>query len=316
MSSLARRRILLSITGHDPQPWIDLLGPDNEVVTAADGPGDPTIDYAIVWKHPHGLLACLPNLKAVLSLGAGVDHIMTDPDLPVAPIVRIVAPNLTQHMVEYVVWRVLDHHRQGRIYREQQVDKVWHEPAQPTSGEVTVGIMGLGQLGRAAAQALLALGFRVNGWTRTPGSMDGVAGFHGEEGLAPFLAATDILVVLLPHTQATENIIDYALLRGLRRDNRLGGSVLINAGRGKLQKEDDILRALDDGTLKEASLDVFVQEPLPEASGLWSHKRVFITPHAAASSDPVHLVPLMLGQIARFERGDELENVVDRATGY
>src|SRR5690606_15348194 len=118
-------------------------------------------------------------------------------------------------------------------------------------------------------------GFNVNGWTRTENAMEGVTGFHGQDQLPAFLAATDILVVLLPHTPSTEGIIDHALLGGLRRDNRLGGAVLINAGRGKLQKEVDILRALDDGTLKEASLDVFETEPLPSSSPLWSHPRVF-----------------------------------------
>lgn len=316
MSSTARRRILLSVSGYHPQNWIDLLSGDHEVVLQPDGEQDPTIDYAVVWKHPHGVLARLPNLKAILSLGAGVDHILNDPQLPDVPIVRIVAQNLTQHMVEYVTWRVLDHHRQGRIYRDQQVRKTWGEPSQPAADDVTVGIMGLGQLGRAAAKALLAIGFKVNGWTRTASAMDGVAGFHGQDQLPAFLAATDILVVLLPHTPSTEGIIDHALLSGLRRDNRLGGAVLINAGRGKLQKEADILRALDDGTLKEASLDVFETEPLPASSPLWSHPRVFVTPHAAATSDPVHLAPLMLEQIARHERGEALENVVDRSAGY
>src|SRR5690606_14112122 len=115
--------------------------------------------------------------------------------------------------------------------------RVWSEPAQPIAKETAVGIMGLGQLGRAAARSLLALGFSVNGWTRTPRPMEGVRCFSGSQELAEFLATTDILVVLLPHTPATEGIVDYDLLGGLRRDNRLGGASLINAGRGKLQKE-------------------------------------------------------------------------------
>ncbi|MBE0692815.1 MAG: glyoxylate/hydroxypyruvate reductase A, partial [Aquamicrobium sp.] len=152
--------------------------------------------------------------------------------------------------------------------------------------------------------------------TRTPRAVEGVTTFHGGDGLRAFLAATDILVVLLPYTPATEGIVDYDLLRGLRRDNALGGAVFINAGRGRLQKEKDILRALDDGTLKEASLDVFEEEPLPRTSPLWAHPRVFVTPHAAATSDPEHLAPLMLEQIARFERGEPLDNLVDRQAGY
>jgi glyoxylate/hydroxypyruvate reductase A len=176
--------------------------------------------------------------------------------------------------------------------------------------------MGLGQLGRAAASALLALGFRVNGWTRRENTMTDVATFHGEKGLIPFLNATDILVVLLPLTPDTQGIINYDLLRELRRRNGLGGSVLINAGRGKLQSDAGILRALEDGTLKEATLDVFEVEPLPKTSPLWSHPKVFVTPHAAATSDPDHLVAPMLDQMDAFERGEPLQNVVDPVTKY
>lgn len=309
-------RILLSTTGFRPQLWYDLLSAERTVVVEPQGDADPTIEYAVVWKQKPGLLAKLPNLKVIFSIGAGVDHILADPDLPDVPIVRVVADNLTQHMMEYVVWRVLDHHRQGAFYRSHQSRKLWHESRQPPAESVSVGIMGLGQLGRAAATALLALGFRVNGWSRTERRMDGVTTWHGEPGLAPFLNATDILVVLLPHTPATEGIVNYDLLAKLRRDGALGGPCLINAGRGKLQRGEDILRALDDGILKEASLDVFEEEPLPANSPFWTHPKVFVTPHAAATSDPHHLVPLMLEQMAAFERGEPLKNLVNRQEGY
>lgn len=316
MSERKRGRILLALTGQDAALWGRLLAREYDVVTERASPADPSIDYALVWRHPAGGLAGLPNLKLIVSMGAGVDHVFADPELPDVPILRVVARNLTTHMTEYVVWRVMDHHRQGMTYRARQAELNWEENSQKTADSTAVGIMGLGQLGRAAARALLALGFTVNGWTRTPAAVEGVTAFHGEAGLKDFLAATDILVVLLPHTPATEGIVDYRLLGGLRRDNALGGAVLINAGRGKLQREDDILRALDDGTLKEASLDVFEEEPLPRTSRLWTHPRAFVTPHAAARSDPEHLVPLMLEQLARFERGEALDNLVDRQAGY
>lgn len=309
-------RILLSVTGFNPQRWHELLSAEREVVLAPDGPEDPSITYAVVWKQPANILARLPNLRAVFSIGAGVDHLFNDPGLPDAPIVRVVAENLSQHMTEYVVWRVLDHHRQGALYRNQQQKKIWHEPPQRPAADISVGIMGLGQLGRAAASALLSLGFRVNGWGRTGRPMDSVQTFGGEAGLVPFLNATDILVVLLPLTPATRGIIDYKLLRELRRRNGLGGAVLINAGRGKLQKDADILRALEDGLLKEASLDVFELEPLPKTSQLWTHPKVFVTPHAAATSDPAYLVAPMLAQMDAFERGEPLQNVVDRQMQY
>lgn len=309
-------RVLLSVTGIDPKRWHELLSSRRDVVLEPDGQADPSIRYAVVWKQRPNVLAKLPNLKAVFSVGAGVDHLLTDPGLPDVPIVRVVADNLTRHMTEYVVWRVLDHHRQGTLYRRQQTRKVWHEPQQQQASETAVGIMGLGNLGRAAASALSSIGFKVNGWSRTERRMDEVTAFHGEDGLIPFLNATDILVVLLPLTRATEGIVTYELLKHLRRDNGLGGAVLINAGRGRLQRDADILRALEDGTLKEASLDVFETEPLPEGSPLWDHPNLFVTPHAAATSDPEHLVGPMLDQMDAYDRGEPLRDLVDREAGY
>ncbi|MBZ9870039.1 glyoxylate/hydroxypyruvate reductase A [Mesorhizobium sp. BR1-1-9] len=313
---MEKGKILLAVTGFHPQRWRELLSAEREVVLEPDGASDPSITYAVVWKQRPNLLGSLPNLRAIFSIGAGVDHIFSDPSLPDVPIVKVVAGNLAQHMTEYVVWRVLDHHRQGLLYRSQQPKKIWHEPAQRTAEDISVGIMGLGSLGRAAASALLSLGFAVNGWSRTDRPMEGVATYCGEAGLIPFLNATDILVVLLPLTPDTKGIINYGVLKELRKRNGLGGSVLINAGRGRLQKDADIVRALDDGTLKEASLDVFEVEPLPKTSPLWAHPKVFVTPHAAATSDPVHLAPIMLRQMDAFERGEKLENLVDRKAGY
>lgn len=313
---MEKGRILLAMTGSNPRPWYELLSQSREVVTEPLDAGDPSITYAVVWKQPPNLLSKLPNLRAIFSVGAGVDHILGDPSLPDVPIVRVVAENLTRQMTDYIAWRVLDHHRQGLLYRAQQKRRVWREAPQRPSDEISVGIMGFGELGRASARVLLAAGFRVNGWSRTGQSFEGVSTFHGDKGLTPFLNATDILVVLLPLTQQTAGIVNYGLLKKLRRENGLGGAVLINAGRGRLQKDADIHRALEDGTLKEASLDVFEVEPLPKTSPLWNHPRVFVTPHAAATSDPAHLVAPMLAQMDAFERGEPLQNLVDRSTGY
>ncbi|ESX81310.1 glyoxylate/hydroxypyruvate reductase A [Mesorhizobium sp. M0142] len=313
---MEKGRILLALTGIHPLRWRELLSAEREVVLEPNGAADPSITYAVVWKQRPNLLSSLPNLRAIFSIGAGVDHIFADPTLPDVPVVKVVADNLTQYMTEYVVWRVLDHHRQGMLYRAQQQKKIWHEPQQRPASDISVGIMGLGTLGRAAASVLLSLGFPVNGWSRSDRPMQGVSTYAGEAGLIPFLNATDILVVLLPLTPQTHGIINHGVLKELRKRNGLGGSVLINAGRGRLQKDADILRALDDGTLKEASLDVFEVEPLPKTSPLWNHPKVFVTPHAAATSDPVHLAPIMLRQMDAFERGEALENVVDRDAGY
>jgi len=311
--------ILLAITGWEPEVWRErfrALSGAREVRAAPDI-GDPSaIHYACVWKPPAGLLATLPNLHAIFSLGAGVDHLMGDPSLPDVPIVRIVDSDLTLRMTEYVVMHVLLHHRRMKLYERQQRERVWREHADPAASEVRVGIMGMGVLGRAAADALKGLGFRVAGWSRTDRTAPGIEMFSGAAGLPAFLARTDILVCLLPLTPDTRGILCYDLFRRLARDGALGGPALINAGRGGLQIEADILRALDDGTLTGASLDVFEQEPLPKDSPLWSHPKVYVTPHNAAQSDPRALTKYVLAQIERFEGGEPLENVVDRTRGY
>ena len=320
-SSSSKGRVLITAHGMKSDRWARVLSAGGREIIQELAPGeDPSIDYAVLWRYPHGLLKRLPNLKLIFSAGAGVDHITMDPDVhgmhANVPIVRVIAPNLTQHMVEYVVWRVMDHHRQGAFYRHQQTQRTWNDTPQPTADKVTVGIMGLGELGRAAAQKLGILGFNLAGWSRTAREVSGVDCYAGREGLTPFLQKTDILVVLLPLTAETEGTVDYNLLSQLRRDGPLGGPCLINAGRGRLHKEADILRALDDGILKEVSLDVFEREPLPEESPIWQHPRIFVTPHAAASSDPNHLGPLMVAQMEAFERGEPLKHLVDRARGY
>jgi len=312
--------ILLAVTGTDPQPWqvrLRALAPQRDIRLWPDRLGDAAdIAYACAWHAPRGLFAKLPQLKAIFSLGAGVDHIFADPDLPDVPVVRIVNPDLTMRMTEYVVLHVLAHHRRQRLYDVQQRERLWHEHAQPPASAVAVGVMGLGALGAAAALALASLGFRVAGWSRTAKTHAGIECFHGEAGLESFLHRSEILVCLLPATPATHGILDLKLLRKLKRDGAAGGAYLINAARGALQVEADILAALEEGSLAGATLDVFAREPLPAASPLWRHPKVTITPHNAAFSDPHALAANVVRQIERFEAGAPLEHVVDRARGY
>jgi glyoxylate/hydroxypyruvate reductase A len=259
----------------------------------------------------------LPSLRVVFSLGAGVDHIFALSRLPDVPIVRIVDRDLTARMTEYVVWQVLDHLRLGSTFRRQQAQHIWHDPdCHPSARNVAVGIMGLGVMGESAAGALRPFGLPLRGWSRTPRTIAGVETFFGADGLAPFLAGTDILVVVLPLTAETRGILNLDLLRGLKRGGALGGPVLINAGRGGLHVEADVIRALDEGILAGASLDVFETEPLPSESPLWNRGNVTITPHVAAVSDPEALVVQIAEQIEAFERGEPLRNRVDPKRGY
>ncbi len=275
------------------------------------------IRYALVWKPKHGLLASFPKLQIMFSMGAGVDHVLSDPDLPDVPLVRFVDPNLTMRMTEYVCLNVLLHHRRTLDYLELQREKAWKDWAQqPGANEVRVGVMGLGVLGLDAVEKLKMLGYQVAGWSRSQKDIDGIACFAGADGLKPFLARTDILVCLLPHTPETDGFLNAELIGSLAQDGPLTGPVLINAGRGRVQVEADILAALDSGTLWAASLDVFETEPLPVSSPLWSHPRVVVTPHNASISDDRAVCRYVIDQIALHQAGKPLENVVDLKRGY
>jgi glyoxylate/hydroxypyruvate reductase A len=253
----------------------------------------------------------------ILSLGAGVDHLFADPALPYKPIVRVVDPDLTNRMSEWVVMHALVHLRQLRRYERQQSAQVWaDDDQQPKASDIQIGVLGLGVMGKDAVSKLKALGFKVVGWSANPKSLPDVTCFSGADGLKRMLAQTDMLVVLLPLTEATRGIINASLLSQLKRDGPLGGPVLINAGRGGLQVEADILETLDSGALKGASLDVFEREPLPKNSRLWSHPAVYVSPHNAAISSPKAVAALVARQIEASERGEPLAHVVDRRRGY
>jgi glyoxylate/hydroxypyruvate reductase len=312
--------LLVAIRGWHEPDWIERfqrLMPERRVISATTDFNPTEIQYVACWKHVPGSLAKLPNVKVLFSLGAGVDHLVSDPDLPDAPIVRMVDPDLTQRMTEWIVWQCLDWLRQGKMYRARQATVQWVDDRdQPAAKDVRVGVMGLGVLGLDAVDALKRLRFNVAGWSRSPKNIPDVPTFAGEDGLAAFLAGTDILVSLMPLTADTRGILNAKLLSGLARNGRLGGPVLINAGRGGLQVEADILAALKSGVLKGASLDVFETEPLPENSPFWHHPAVTVTPHNSAMSAPDAMAGAIVAQIQDFERGLPLRNRVDRKRGY
>lgn len=311
--------LALLIGDWDVEPWarsLMQLAPDRQILTAPDIAKPEDVAYALCWKPQPGLLATMPNLQVIYSLGAGVDHIYEDGALPDVPVVRIIDPDMSMRMSEYVVLHVLMHHRKQRAYDALQAKSEWREFSQAPASAVRVGIMGLGVLGMDAAQKLKILGFQINGWSRTAKNLDGVNCFSGEDGRDNFLRQTDILVCLLPHTPATDGILNKALFEKLSHDGPLGKPVLINAGRGGLQREVDIVNALDDGILGAATLDVFETEPLPASSPLWQHDGVTITPHNASASDPETILQNVLKQIAVFEAGETMDNIVDPAQGY
>jgi glyoxylate/hydroxypyruvate reductase A len=309
--------LLLHLSDVDEAGWARRYAealPGVTVVRQTDAFDPAAIDYIFVWKPKANAFDGLVNLKAVLSLGAGVDALLKHPALPAKPIVRFVDADLTQRMTDYVVAQVTMHQRQFTRFKRDQVARNWKQLYPPAASETTVGVMGLGELGTDAVEKLRALGFTIIGWSRSLKQIEGVRTWSAE-GLDAFLAETDILVCLLPLTPDTTGILNYDLFKKLRR--RLdGGPVIVNAARGGHQVETDIVKALGDGTLGAASLDVFQVEPLPPESPLWAHDNCYITPHIAAISNIDAGVRYFSRILLDHEAGKPLPNVVDRGRGY
>ena len=311
--------LLVAVTW-ETQPWVERFMrhlPGREIAVLGEEFDRAKIRYVATWGPKPGSLDRLPNLEAIFSLGAGVDHLMSYPGLPDVPIVRVAQDDLTHRMSEYMVMHCLMYLREHARFAEAQRAKRWEQDrSPPIAANIRVGIMGFGVLGQDAAYKLKVMGFDVAGWSRTPKTIEGFTIYSGKSGLDEFLARTDILISLVPLTPDTRGILNRNLFRKLARDGRLGGPILINAGRGGLQVESDILSCLDDGTLKAATLDVFETEPLPEDSPLWTHLRVTVTPHNSAVSEPEATARYIADQIRRHEAGEPFQNVVDRARGY
>jgi glyoxylate/hydroxypyruvate reductase A len=313
--------LLLGISAWDPEPWrarFQSVLPGWTIVLHSEPFDRRTITYAAAWKQPEGTFAGLPFLEAIFSLGAGVDHLFKDKKLPEdVPVVRVVDPDLTTRMSEYVVMHCLMALRRVRVYDGFQRERQWTDLRdQPQASDIQVGLLGMGVLGQDSAAKLKAMGFRVAGWSRRPKEVAGVTMHHGEEGLDALVASSDILVAMMPLTPDTAGFLNAKLFAKLPKAEAIGGPVLINVGRGGLQVETDIVAALDDGTLGAAVLDVFETEPLPEASPLWLHPKVTVTPHNSAISSPPAIVAYVAAQIAAHQAGGELTNVVDPKHGY
>ena len=268
--------------------------------------------YCLAWKATQGIWPAMKNLKAIFCLGAGVDRLLADPDLPrTVSLVRMVEPELTRGMVEYVLWQCLFHHRRVWELEAAQSCATWRPHTYPAPWDRTIGILGLGELGQAAAEKLIEFGFKVRGWSRSPKALPKVESFSGEDQLPQFLAQAEILVCLLPLTPETRGILNASLFAQLPR-----GASVINAARGGHLVEADLSAAMASGQVNAATLDVFETEPLPEGHPFWSTERLYITPHNASITDPRSGAWRIARQIARFEAGEGLENVVDRARGY
>lgn len=269
-----------------------------------------TVDY-IVYAPTSALQDFAPftNCKAVLSLWAGVERIVTNPTLT-QPLCRMVDPALAEGMVEWVVGHALRHHL-GMDRHILNPGKAWDPTCPPLARERPVAMLGMGELGTACARALTALNFPVTGWSRSPKSVEGIPCLHGESGLATALATAQIVITLLPKTAETENILNAHNLALLPK-----GAVILNPGRGALIDDDALLAALDAGQIGHATLDVFRVEPLPQDHPYWSHPRVTVTPHIAADTRAPSASRVIAENIRRREAGEPLLHQVDRQRGY
>jgi glyoxylate/hydroxypyruvate reductase A len=274
---------------------------------------DPAaIDYFVTWMPPMGAVASLPNLKAVFSVGAGVAHILRDPDYPTkVPIVRTISEDLRMRMTEYVILHVLRYHRRLPEIERAHADARWTQYVEPLAREITVGLLGVGNLGRAVARGLREIGYSVKGWSRRGRPTDGVEIFSGEDGLIHVLSSSKIVVGLLPGTVATADLIDRKRLGAMQP-----GSFLINVGRGELIVDADLLTALASGHIGGATLDVFRKEPLEPTDPYWTAPNVLITSHTASAIEPATGGKVISSNILAFDRGERLADIVDIEQGY
>jgi glyoxylate/hydroxypyruvate reductase len=293
-----------------------------KVLEAALGPIDfrtldtigntDAIEIALAWKPPRGLLASFRNLKLIVSLGMGVDHLLADDTLPASvPIVRIMDDGLIGQMSEYAIYWALRHHRDIDKYAELQRARQWKPLDFVDTLHRRVGVMGLGSIGQDTARKFAMLGFPTAGWSRTKKDLAGIETFNGRDGLAEFLARSDILIDVLPLTRDTQGLLDATAFAQLPK-----GAYFINMARGGHVVDEALLAALDSGHLAGAALDVFNQEPLPADHPYWTHPRVQVTPHIAGATNPRTASPGIIENIKRLRAGQPLINTVDPRTGY
>ena len=293
-------------------PALQAALPGERLLRSRDEAPAHQIEIALVANAPAGSLRGLPRLRLVQSLWAGVERLLADPDLPPdVPIARMVDPALAEAMAQTALWAVLGLHRHFFAYAGQQRERRWAQHPQRHAVEVRVGVLGLGEMGRACAKRLAANGYPVTGWNRRPGGEPGFATASGESALAGVLGASDIVVNLLPLTPATRALFNAATLARLPR-----GASLVNLARGAHLVDADLLQALDTGHLSHAVLDVFHAEPLAAEHRYWTHPRVTVLPHVAAQTDPRSAAQIAARNVGALREGRAIEHLVDRKRGY
>ena len=305
-------KITFCCTDTKAEPWLQGLA---AALPGADitvwQPGAPVADYAVVWAPPQQFLDEQQGIQALFNIGAGVDALLQRRLPPGALVVRLDDAGMAVQMAEYVCHAVIRHFREFDQYEASMRAGQWAYRKPRLRQDLPVGVMGLGVLGERVAKALAQFEFPVNGWSRSPKAVDGIRTFSGQDGFNDFLAASRVLVNLLPLTPETQDILNRDTLARLQP-----GGYLINVARGAHLVEDDLLALLDSGHLAGATLDVFRTEPLPVGHPFWSHPRITLTPHTSARTLLGESIAQIAGKIVALERGEAIAGVVDPARGY
>jgi len=304
--------ITICFTGLSPEPWVQgLQQAFPGAVVSAWAPGAPPSDHAIVWAPPQQFIDEQPGLQTLFNIGAGVDALLQLRLPPSLKVVRLDDAGMSVQMAEYVCHAVIRHFREFDGYDADTQAGKWSYRKPRSRADCAVGIMGLGVLGERVAKALQVFEFPVNGYSRSAKHLDGVRCFSGAQALPDFLAASRVLVNLMPLTPETENILNKDTLAQLPK-----GGYVINVARGKHLVEDDLIALIDNGHLAGATLDVFRTEPLPADHPFWQHPKITVTPHTSARTLREESIAQIVGKIQALGRGESIQGLVDTVRGY
>ena len=308
------KRIFIASRGN-PEQMAEMFRselPDFDVFTQQPAPGDAPVPFVVVGRPTPGVLAAVPGMELVLSLNAGIEHLLASGEVPDGiPIVRLVDDGLADGMSDWVLAHALGWHRNLALYRDLQSKNEWAPQSEKLARERIVTILGAGALGAQVAEHFVRFGFVTRVWSRSGRAVDGATSFAGRAQLPDAVKGADILVNLLPLTAETANVVDAAVLGALAP-----GALFINGARGGHVVDADLIAALDSGQLSSAALDVFRTEPLPADDPLWTHPKVLLSPHVAAPTHARTAVAEMAANIRRFLAGEPIPHLVDRGLGY
>jgi glyoxylate/hydroxypyruvate reductase A len=305
-------KITICFASLPPEPWVQAV---QQAFFAAEvyawTPGAPQADHAIVWAPPQQFINEQIGLQTLFNIGAGVDALLQLQLPPSLKVVRLDDAGMSVQMAEYVCHAVIRHFREFDAYDSDTQAGKWSYRKPRSRADFAVGVMGLGVLGERVAKALQVFDFPVNGYSRSAKNLPGIRCFSGAQGLPEFLAATRVLVNLMPLTPETENILNQATLSQLQK-----GGYVINVARGKHLVEEDLIALIDSGHLAGATLDVFRTEPLPAEHPFWQHPKITVTPHTSARTLREESITQIVGKIQALLRGEAINGVVDPQRGY